>query len=244
MSLDGFIRRVGQATPPGRSRARAESELTDTRPLRTPEKVAVALALLVGYAIVFLIVDEWNARSSLASKLRIDPRSPLDAAIPFIPGYVYPYLAYYPWLLVPIPILRTRAQFYGAVYAFVSTQMVAVAIYLIFPSQMERPLVTGEGLTASLVRLVYEVDRGYNIVPSLHVAHSVLVALLYRSLDPRRFPWVALGSGVICASTVFIKQHYLLDIPAGFAVAVACYYPTMALSQRRASPSSDAACSS
>lgn len=224
--------------PTERVSAHADAAANEGRPLRTPEKVVVALCLLGGYALVFLLVDEWNARSGSAALRMINPRTAWDAQVPFVPGVVYAYLAYYPWLLTPIPILRNRAQFYGAVYAFALTQTVAVVIYLAFPSQMERPLVIGDDLSARLVRLVYEVDRGYNILPSLHVAHSVLVALLFRSLRPRWFPPVALFSGVICVSTVLIKQHYLLDLPAGLAVAIACYYPTMAFSLRRQQASS------
>lgn len=229
--MNGHPRRVGSR--PRRASAQAEAVAHEGRPLRTPEKVVVALCLLGGYALVFLLVDEWNAYSASAAISVINPRTAWDAYIPFVPEVVYVYLAYYAWLLIPIPILRNRAEFYGAVYAFALTQTVAVAIYLAYPSRMERPPVPGDDLSAQLVRMIYEVDRGYNILPSLHVAHSVLVALLFASLRPRWFPPVAFFSGLICISTVLVKQHYLLDLPAGVAVAIACYYPTMAYSRRR-----------
>lgn len=235
--------KIGTHSRPAAAGSVAERPLVDPRPVRTPEKVLVALCMLGGYAIAFLLVGEWNARSGASTRM-LHPRTALDAFVPFRPIFVYPYLAYYLWLLIPIPILRTRAQFYGAVYAFGLTQMVALVFYVALPSQMDRPLVTGDDLSAQLVRLVYEVDRGYNIVPSLHVAHSVLVALLFYSLDPRRFPLVAMGSALICASTVLVKQHYLLDIPAGVAVALCCYYPTMAFTQRREQAPQDAALTS
>lgn len=231
MPFHGSSRKLGTATSPPAAERGAERELADGRPLRTPEKVFVALCMLGGYALAFLIVGEMHANAGTAGRM-LHPRTALDAYIPFRPQFIYPYLAYYLWLLIPIPILRTRAQFYGAVYAFALTQMVALVIYVVFPSQMDRPLVLGDDLSARLVRLVYQVDLGYNVLPSLHVAHSVLVALLFYSLDPKRFPLVAMGSTLICVSTVLVKQHFIIDIPAGVAVAVACYYPTMALSHR------------
>jgi membrane-associated phospholipid phosphatase len=88
---------------------------------------------------------------------------------------------------------------------------------------MERPVVTGSGTTFELVRLLYRLDAGWNVFPSLHVAHSVLVTLLYLQHDRRRSPLVAAGTALIALSTVLVKQHYIVDVPAGALLAWLCY---------------------
>jgi membrane-associated phospholipid phosphatase len=90
-----------------------------------------------------------------------------------------------------------------------------------FPSRMIRPPVDGPGVDArALHQYLHEIDPGYNVFPSPHVANSVLVAWMffrYRSPLPS---WPVLVLAVlISASTVVVKTPYLLDIPEGVGLA-------------------------
>src|SRR6185312_379886 len=83
---------------------------------------------------------------------------------------------------------------------------------------------SGNGLCATLLRTLYAVDAGWNLFPSLHVGHSLLVALLYRK-HARAGTWLVwTGALLISASTVLIKQHYVVDVLAGALLAGACYF--------------------
>lgn len=203
------------------------------------EKMVVSFGMLASFAVMFLLLDRVIAQSGGMGARGINPETALDASIPFIPQFVLAYLLYYPWVLLPVPILRSRAQFYHAVSAFAVAQLVATTIFMIFPSHMTRPVVIGDGLTHELVRTLYRLDNGFNLIPSLHVAHSVLVALFFRALRPKLFPAVAMGTLLISVSTVLIKQHYFLDIPAGMALAIVSYYVSVPIYLRLRNPGLD-----
>ena len=60
----------------------------------------------------------------------------------------------------------------------------------------------------------------FGAIPSLHVVYPFL-ALVYGARLPR-FRWVALGYWLlVCFSAVYLDHHYLLDLFAGLAIAVA-----------------------
>lgn len=193
---------------------------------RWSERLIAAALLLAGGALGFMYVDRVNDGLSATGAAVTDFETALDAHIPFLAGFVFAYLAYYPFLLLPLPIVRERAHFYHAVTAFIVLELTALAVFIAVPSHMVRPEVLGPGLSNALVRWVYRVDQGWNLVPSLHVGHTVLVALFFRELAPKYFPAVALGTLLISLSTVFIKQHYVIDIPFGLFFAVGAYYAT------------------
>jgi membrane-associated phospholipid phosphatase len=188
--------------------------------------------MLVTFAVMFLTLDRVIAQTGGLGVRGINPETEFDASIPFVPQFVFAYLLYYPWVLTPIPILRSRAQFYHAVSAFGLVQLVATTIFMLFPSHMTRPVIIGDGISHELLRVMYRLDNGFNLIPSLHVAHSMLVALFFRSLRPKLFPIVAFGTLMISVSTVFVKQHYFLDIPAGMALAIVAYYASVPIYYR------------
>jgi membrane-associated phospholipid phosphatase len=224
-------------THPARTRSRHPS--LDEPSLGMREKVLVSFGMLASFAVMFLLLDRVIAQLGGVSVRGINPETAIDASIPFVPQFVLPYLLYYPWVMLPVPILRSRAEFYHAVSAFLVAQLVAMTIFMIFPSHMTRPAVVGDGLTHEMVRTLYRLDNGFNLIPSLHVAHSVLVALFFRALRPKLFPAVAAGTLLISVSTVLIKQHYFLDIPAGMALAIVSYYASVPIYLRLRNPALD-----
>jgi membrane-associated phospholipid phosphatase len=148
--------------------------------------------------------------------------TPLDARIPFMPWFVFAYLLYYVWLIIPLVVIRRAEQLDRVIAAFTLMQVSAALVFFTFPSRMNRPTDLPDDLAGTTLRSLYAVDPGWNLFPSLHVGHSVLVALLCWRYRRDLFPVVAAGAAVIAASTVLIKQHYVIDIPAGALLAGAC----------------------
>lgn len=204
----------------------------DEPALASREKLLVSAAILVSFALLFLTLDRVIAQTGGVGIRTVNPETWIDVYIPFVPQFVFAYLLYYAWVVLPVPILRSRAEFYHAVSAFALTQLVASTVFILFPSYMTRPAVIGDGLAHELLRNLYHLDNGCNLIPSLHVAHSMLVALFFRALRPKLFPIVAFGTVMISASTVLVKQHYFLDIPAGMALAFGAYYASVPIYHR------------
>jgi membrane-associated phospholipid phosphatase len=178
--------------------------------------------LLIGASTVgYLAIDTYNA-SRAARVAALPLETPIDALIPFVPSFVFAYLLYYPWLLLPLFVARRAHQLEHVIKAFLLMQVSAFLVFLAMPSQMARPALLPDSLSGDALRVLYQLDPAWNVFPSLHAGHSVLVAMVCWRYRRELFPAVAAGSALIIASTVLIKQHYALDILGGALLAAAC----------------------
>lgn len=67
-------------------------------------------------------------------------------------------------------------------------------------------------------------DVAYNCLPSLHVATSWVIAKNIYDNESKKYGIISLLLAVVISmSTVFVRQHYLLDIPAGIILALVSY---------------------
>jgi membrane-associated phospholipid phosphatase len=89
------------------------------------------------------------------------------------------------------------------------------------------PVVAGPALAYGVdllaLRVAYSIDPPYNCFPSLHVAYAFVSALTCSRVH-RGVGFVALLWAVLIAvSTVFTKQHYVLDVIGGGLIAWVAY---------------------
>ena len=77
----------------------------------------------------------------------------------------------------------------------------------------------------SIMQLIWRADASVNVCPSIHCQSSACMALAFShsklakerpALKILAWVWAAL----ICASTVFTKQHSIIDVVCGLAVAL------------------------
>jgi membrane-associated phospholipid phosphatase len=148
-------------------------------------------------------------------------KTPLDDQIPLVPPFVIPYVTLGPFIylsLLAFLLFRVRI-FQSAALAMTTVLLVSYGFFFFLQTYVERPELTGDDVLIRLLREVYTMDNSYNDFPSLHVALSTTMAIHWWRLDRRVGLPLALWTALIVASTVFVKQHYLLDIPAGLALA-------------------------
>lgn len=109
-------------------------------------------------------------------------------------------------------------------YIFV-TQMVAMTIYILFPSRQDlRPTVfPRENFFTWVMGLIYAFDTDTGVCPSLHVAYSLAIFNVIVK-DKEVHKWVKWFVGIfalcVCASTMFVKQHSFLDFLAALPVVL------------------------
>lgn len=158
----------------------------------------------------------------------------LDDLIPFCEWFIFPYLSWHVSLLWMS--LYTLAYDIGAFRRFmlysILTTSIAIAIYIIWPNQqLLRPDLSTlgrENLLTRAVGLIYAVDTNTNVCPSLHCTGGF--AILFAALDIPRFRtkgWTAffvIFALMICASTVFMKQHSAMDFFAALPVIAIGYF--------------------
>lgn len=151
---------------------------------------------------------------------------PLDAMIPFVPAMMLVYvLAFVQWLLC-IGMLawepRDRCRYYALATVF--AELICAACFLIYPTVMEnRPVPEGTDLFNRLTAFIFAADNpSRNLFPSLHCAFSWLCLRITlatpRVSKPLRVVNAVFTLLVFCA-VVLVKQHVVLDIPAGLLTA-------------------------
>ena len=109
--------------------------------------------------------------------------------------------------------------------------MVALIFAPTYMNRVEEGLmsVSGSGLFDSIRRFWYSLDGSeiaYNLLPSFHCINSTICWLGVRGRPelPRWFRiYTFITMILIFFSTVFVKQHYVLDIVSGIAVALIAY---------------------
>jgi PAP2 superfamily len=70
-----------------------------------------------------------------------------------------------------------------------------------------------------VVSAIYSLDPPYNLFPSLHVCITALAAISVWKADRRYGAVLFLGLGQVAISVCTTKQHFLLDVLGGLALA-------------------------
>jgi membrane-associated phospholipid phosphatase len=151
---------------------------------------------------------------------------PIDRAIPLYPPAVVPYLLA-DVLFIGFPIwaaLRIKPQEFEAyTVSILLAILVSYIVYLTLPTAVSRPEVTSTDFFSSVISRLYQVDQSYNAAPSGHTYYTI-ISFLYLSRWKPKFKLVwGIIAALILLSTLFTRQHYVLDIVAGLALAILAY---------------------
>ncbi len=177
----------------------------------------------LGLAVLVVTVGLYVATNRLIdpSGATVLPLSAIDRLTPLVPASVWIY-ASFPALFLTVYALETdrqRIQRYLA--GVVALNLVSNLVFILWPTTFDRGVLAtaGQGVTGALLDAVRLADRPVNCLPSLHVGAAVFAGLFRRG---KRFDWAFMAWAVaIAVSTLTTKQHYLVDVVAGVALAVA-----------------------
>jgi membrane-associated phospholipid phosphatase len=175
--------------------------------------IILAMTLL-GWLVIYFFVN----RLQVEANRRMDLGIPLDQQIPYVPLFALVYFSTYIFVVQPFFILSNGRQFYWMLTSFVSISVLSSLIHATVPSKIERvELVTAGGLSGLMLGLFQKTCKPYGNFPSMHVGLSVpVVAVNFMVGGPVIGSFVLIWAILIALSTLFTKQHYLLDVLAGF----------------------------
>ena len=155
----------------------------------------------------------------------------LDAYVPFVPAFSIPYVAWFFLMAFTAwhTYRRQRPVFRKFVGYILFGYAAAIAAFVLYPSAIDfRPVVTGQDPFSRLVTFLYQMDSPTNVFPSLHVIVAVGIAFALCRTKAFGKPFLRLLWWLIalsiCASTVLIKQHSVLDILGAIPVCVAGWF--------------------
>lgn len=144
----------------------------------------------------------------------------IDEWVPLIPIFILPYMAGYFFALVPFFLLRSRSDLQAAVIGAFCILVISFLCFRFFPISMEKIYATGDDFFSRLTLFQQKTDTTFNTFPSLHVSLNVFAHFVLRK-HLGRTSWISLIIAVLVAvSTVFVKQHYVIDLIGGAALGV------------------------
>ncbi len=186
--------------------------------LRQPYPSAVPAILLALIIPVYHVIVAINRGRNVFM-----PELALDRAIPVKPVWMLAYGSIWIFAFLPVFVVRQPALTRRAMLAFLTVIGVAYVGFLVYPTVLPRPDTVGEGFFATSLEVIYSLDPPYNCFPSLHVAWAFVAALtcyrVHRGVGLVALVWAA----IIGVSTLYTKQHYVVDVIAGIVIAYAAY---------------------
>ena len=147
----------------------------------------------------------------------------LDQKIKPIKIFVIPYLGLFPYLI--LAYLSLQGSLRTNFLLSISICNVAAAIFWYFiPNGVSRPPLEKKDLFSKIINYIYQHDGDTNGFPSGHVFLSAIVSH-FMILQQPKLMWAHLIAwGFISLSTVFTKQHYLVDILGGIIFAISSIF--------------------
>lgn len=182
------------------------------------EKHIIIIVLYMLFIFLYLSVSAYNEGRPFYN-LAIS----IDYKIPFIPHFVWTYILYYIVVLLPVMAVEDIVEFRRMALAYLMMYFIGFTTYILFPVKMVRPELTGTGYSVWMLKKIFNADNGYNVFPSMHVANAFLAAFFSYRFKKLYGVFVYLIAFLITISTLFVKQHYIVDLFAGIALAYFVY---------------------
>ena len=176
----------------------------------------------LGYFLMYVLTEHLIP----PEKCRI-MHSPLDDLIPFREEFLIAYCFWYALIVISLLyFLFYDVDSFKKLQVFlIITQVVAMAIYIIYPTrQVLRPEVfERDNFLTHLTALIYTADTDTGVCPSLHVAYSLGIASVWVKYKGASWVWktfIVVTAIMICLSTMFVKQHSAIDVFGAIALSL------------------------
>ncbi len=190
------------------------------------DKTLQKTKLFPSYAYIPLVITVllhmtifWGTKAIMGNAVHHSIPVSFEDAIPFAPEWVTIYTATFIFWMLGLAVCMTRERelcfrmFTGLYIA----ELICAVFFIALPTVIDRPDAAGSLYYDRLLSQLYAADQPTNLFPSMHCmfAYMVFRSFMIAKLDKP----VVIGSGLfaalVCASTVFVKQHFLLDTFAG-----------------------------
>jgi len=139
----------------------------------------------------------------------------IDDYIPLIPIFIVPYLGYLLYITLTVIFLWNTAYINNFFITYIISYIISGVFWFFIPNGVKRPKISNKGIFNKLTQFVYEHDGDTNGFPSAHVLASFICSYFLYITFPEYLTIIWVTNYLICISTIFVKQHYVLDILGG-----------------------------
>ncbi len=186
----------------------------------------------VTYIIPYLLWFMWL-------EARIDPTQihilecSLDRFIPFCEYFIVPYLLWFVYIVATWFYLcfTDKKGFYQFIIFLYSGMTLFLIISTVFPNGLALRVSydADKNIFTKLTAFVQYADTPTNVFPSIHVYNSVGACIaLWKDKKVKKHPvlkgFILVLSISICLSTVFLRQHSLVDVAGALILAAILYW--------------------
>lgn len=155
---------------------------------------------------------------------------PIDKKIPFIPAFIWLYSIWYPLVILSLFIVfkYDKKDFVKTMLSIVIGLLISYFFFIVFPTTVNRPVIDSyNNITSFLLYTTFKMDNPVNCFPSDHALICLL--LLYSIIKNKNIPlWFRIFSFfsnvLIIFSTLFIKQHVVIDLIGSLIISLTIYY--------------------
>jgi membrane-associated phospholipid phosphatase len=188
--------------------------------LSRPYPVSIPMLVFVSLVPCYIFIGELMPGRTIHV-----PALALDRAVHVHPTWALVYGSLYLFLiLLPVFVVRQEKHLRRTVLAYLAVWIIAYVCFFAYPTIAPRPTaVLGNGFAVWGLRFLYMADPPYNCFPSLHVAHSFVSALTCYRVHRKVGIGATLCASLVAISTLYTRQHYLVDVVAGILLACAAY---------------------
>ena len=158
----------------------------------------------------------------------------IDDMIPFCPYFIIPYVLWFGFVAATVIYfafaVADKKEYYRLIITLGTGMTLFLVVSFLYPNghNLRQPLIGNDPFTQA-VRILYYVDTPTNILPSIHVFNSVACGIALarnerwskNTLRPV-LSWLLAGS--IILSTLFLKQHSMIDVTLALALNIFCDY--------------------
>lgn len=158
----------------------------------------------------------------------------IDNYIPFCEYFIIPYFLWFFYIAATViwfMFMNKDEKEYLQIIANLGIGMTLfILISWLYPNgHFLRPLTfPRDNIFTQMVRMLYKIDTPTNILPSIHVYNSIAAFIGIAHCQKLKKHPVIVGSSfiltvLIVASTVFLKQHTVIDVVSAFILNFIVY---------------------
>lgn len=189
------------------------------------ELILLAICSFI-YMSIFTILENMNCGNYIYTETM------LDNYIPFLSIFVIPYILWFAYIALGFVyfLIYDKEGFYRTTFYIFIGMYICLVIYMLFPNaQGLRVDLDTNNFFHKILSIIYTTDTSTNVCPSIHTYNSIMmyIALIQNEkfasnkiMNISSFVLTIL----ICLSTVFTKQHAIIDVFYAFPLCVIVYY--------------------
>lgn len=160
--------------------------------------------------------------------------SKLDDFIPFNELFIIPYLLWFIYIFITVTyfFLTSKQDFFKCCAFLFVGMTICLFIYTIWPNghylRVDLTALGRSNIFIDMLAKIYHLDTATNVFPSIHVFNSMGAFIaINKSERLHNIKWLQRSAFIltvlISLSTVFLKQHSVLDLFGGFVLGIIMY---------------------